>query len=267
MADFEQIISRFSLEGKVCVITGAGRGIGAQCARLFAQAGATLLIAARTKADLENVANDIDSYGSSSQIVACDLSDLEKVSSLAQIAKDKFGRLDIVINNVGGTMPRAILDTSPRYLEEAFHFNVATAHALVRAATPIILQSSSGSIVNISSIMGRVSGRGYLAYGTAKAALAHYTKLAARDLAPKIRVNAIAVGSVATSALDIVMADETMKSSMEQATPLRRIGEPIEVALGALFLASDASSYITGKVLEIDGGLETPNLDLAIEDL
>jgi 7-alpha-hydroxysteroid dehydrogenase len=130
-----------------------------------------------------------------------------------------------------------------------------------------MLETGGGSIVGISSVMGRVSGRGFLAYGTAKAALAHYTRLAARDLSPRIRVNAIAVGSVATSALDIVLADDTMRTTMEDVTPLRRIGHPDDIAAAVLFLASPAGGYVTGKVLEVDGGLEQPNLDLGFDDL
>src|SRR5207248_5987608 len=127
--------------------------------------------------------------------------------------------------------PRPLMETEPDFLESAFHFNVTTAHALVRAATPHLLASADGgAIVNISSVMGRVSGRGFLAYGTAKAALAHYTRLAATDLAPRVRVNAIAVGSVATSALDIVLTDDELRERMERATPLGRIGDPEDIA-------------------------------------
>ena len=122
-------------------------------------------------------------------------------------------------------------------------------------------------MINISSVVGRVAGRGYLAYGTAKAAVAHYTRLAAADLAPRIRVNAVAVGSVATSALDIVLTDDALRGQMERATPLGRIGDPEDVAAAVLYLASPAGGYITGKVLEVDGGLEQPNLDLGLPDL
>ena len=115
--------------------------------------------------------------------------------------------------------------------------------------------------------MGRVAGRGYLAYGTAKAALAHYTRLAAADLAPRIRVNAIAVGAAATSALEIVVTDDNLRTQLERATPLGRIGDPAEIAAAVVFLASPAGGYITGKVLEVDGGIERPNLDLGIPDL
>jgi 7-alpha-hydroxysteroid dehydrogenase len=122
-------------------------------------------------------------------------------------------------------------------------------------------------VINISSVMGRVAGRGYLAYGTAKAALAHYTRLAAADLAPRIRVNAIAVGSVATSALDIVLTNDELRERMERATPLGRIGDPEDIAAAVLFLASPAGGYLTGKIIEVDGGLSQPNLDLGLPDL
>jgi 7-alpha-hydroxysteroid dehydrogenase len=130
-----------------------------------------------------------------------------------------------------------------------------------------MLAHDGGSVVNISSVMGRLSGRGYLAYGTAKAALAHYTRLAARDLSPSIRVNAIAVGSVLTSALEFVASDEAVKASMESVTPLGRIGDPEDIAAAVLYLSSKAGSYVTGKVLEVDGGLDQPNLDLGLPDL
>ena len=188
------------------------------------------------------------------------------MEALAEQAADAFGRLDAIVNNVGGAMPRAFLDTTRKHLENAFQFNVGLAHELTRAAVPHLLETG-GSVVNISSAVGRAAGRGYLAYGSAKAALTHYTRLAARDLAPKVRVNAVAVGAVATSALDIVMTDENLRTQMEQATPLKRIGEPEDVAATVLYLVSPAGRIVTGKVLEVDGGIDQPNLDLGLPDL
>jgi 7-alpha-hydroxysteroid dehydrogenase len=261
------VLDRFRLDDKVAIVTGAGRGIGAAIALAYADAGADLVISARTEDQLREIAAQVEKLGRRALVIPADLNDLEQVAALAGAAAIEFGRIDILVNNVGGTMPRPFLDTSPRFLEEAFHFNVATAHALNRAAVPTMLDGGGGAIVNISSVMGRVSGRGYVAYGTAKAALSHYTKLAARDLAPRIRVNAIGVGSVATSALDVVLTNDELRTTMEQTTPLKRIGEPEHIAAVALLLASPAGGYITGKVIEADGGLDVPNLDFGMQDL
>ena len=189
------------------------------------------------------------------------------MAALAPAAQEAFGRLDIVVNNVGGSMPRPFLDTSPRRLVEAFSWNVATAHALTRAAAPIMLESGGGSVVSMSSMMGRSAARGFVAYGTAKGALSHWTRLAAQDLAPRIRVNAIAVGSVATSALEVVLTDDALRTTMEDTTPLGRIGEPADIAAAVVYLSSAAGAYVTGKVVEVDGGLLMPNLDLGLPDL
>jgi 7-alpha-hydroxysteroid dehydrogenase len=247
------ILDRFRMTNKVAIVTGAGRGIGAATAVGLAQAGADVLISARTADQLAAVAGLIEDAGSRAVVVPADLSDL--------------GRLDLVVNNVGGAMPRPFMDTSPGRLEQAFHFNVSTAHALLRPAVPLMLEDGGGSVVNISSAMGRMAGRGYLAYGTAKGALAHYTRLAAADLSPRIRVNAIAVGSVATSALDIVMQTDELRLALEAGTPLGRIGDPEEIAAAVVYLASEAGAYITGKILEVDGGIQSPNLDMGLPDV
>jgi 7-alpha-hydroxysteroid dehydrogenase len=261
------IQERFRLDDQVAIVTGAGRGIGAATALALAEAGADVVLSARTPDQLAAVAAQVEAVGRRAAIVPADLSDLDAVAGLAEAAREAFGRIDVVVNNVGGTMPRPFLDTSPRRLIEAFSFNVATAHALTRAAVPIMLETGGGSVVGISSMMGRTAGRGFVAYGTAKAGLAHWTRLAAQDLAPRIRVNAIAVGSIATSALEIVLNDDGLRTTMEQGTPLRRIGEPEEIAATVLFLASRAGGYITGKIVEVDGGIEQPNLDMGLPDL
>jgi 7-alpha-hydroxysteroid dehydrogenase len=262
------ILDRFRVTGQAAVVTGAGRGIGAATAIALAQAGADVLISARTEDQLAKVAREIETAGRRAVIVPADLSDLDAAAGLARAAAEAFGRLDIVVNNVGGALPRPFLATKPRHLADAFQFNVGIAHRLTQAAIPCLLaDQGQGVVINISSVMGRVAGRGYLAYGTAKAALAHYTRLAAADLAPRIRVNAIAVGSVATSALDIVLTDDELRERMERATPLGRIGDPEDIAAAVLFLASPAGGYITGKIIEVDGGLSQPNLDLGLPDL
>ena len=261
------ILDRFRIDGQVAVVTGAGRGIGAASAVALAEAGADVLISARTAEQLDEVAKQVAATGRRAEVVVADLSDLDAVAGLADAAQAAFGRLDVVVNNVGGAMPRPFLDTSPGRMAQAFAFNVQTAHALTRAAVPSMLAGDGGAVVNISSTMGRVAGRGYAAYGTAKGALAHYSRLAAADLAPRIRVNAIAVGSIATSALDIVMTDDNLRTELERTTPLHRVGQPEDIAAAVLYLASPAGSYLTGKLLEVDGGLGAPNVDMGLPDL
>ncbi len=261
------LLDRFDLTGRVGIVTGAGRGIGAGCARALAEAGADVAIIARTLDQLEAVAAEVAELGRKALVLPGDVSSLDTLDHAVDRTMSELGRIDVVVNNAGGSMPAPFLDTSARELEAAFHFNVTTAFALSKAALPHMLRGDGGAIVNISSAMGRVRDRGYVAYGTAKAALSHMTRLMAADCAPKVRVNAIAVGSVATSALDIVLTNDALLREMVAKTPMRRLGEVDDIAVAALYLASDAASFVTGKVFEVDGGIEASNLDLGLPDL
>ncbi len=262
------ILDRFRLDDMVAVITGGGRGLGAAMALAFAEAGADVVISSRTQSQLDAVAEQVRATGRRAHVITADLAHPEDTAKLAGAAVDAFGKLDIVVNNVGGTMPNTLLTTSTKDLKDAFTFNVATAHALTVAAAPLMLEhSGGGSIINITSAIGRLAGRGFAAYGTAKAALAHYTRLSALDLCPRIRVNAIAPGSILTSALDVVASNDELRAPMERATPLRRLGDPLDIAAAAVYLASPAGGFMTGKTLEVDGGLTYPNLDLPVPDL
>ncbi|MDP7705888.1 SDR family oxidoreductase [Mycobacterium sp. TY815] len=262
------ILDRFRLDDKVAVITGGGRGLGAAMALAFAEAGADVVISSRTQSQLDEVAEQVRATGRRAHVVTADLAHPEDTARLAGEAVEAFGKLDIVVNNVGGTMPNTLLTTSTKDLKDAFTFNVATAHALTVAAVPLMLEhSGGGSIINITSAIGRLAGRGFAAYGTAKAALSHYTRLTALDLCPRIRVNAIAPGSILTSALDVVAGNDELRTPMEKATPLRRLGDPVDIAAAAVYLASPAGGFLTGKTLEVDGGLTYPNLDIPVPDL
>jgi 7-alpha-hydroxysteroid dehydrogenase len=260
-------LDAFRLDGKVAIVTGAGRGIGAEIARTFGDVGANVVIASRTKEQLDEVAADIRQAGQEALVLPTDVNDNDAVEGIVNAAIEEFGRIDIVVNNAGGTMPRPFQATSAGFLERSFHFNVTTAFVLTKAATPHLLATGAGSVVNISSAIGRLRDRGFVAYGTAKGALSHMTRLLAADLAPKVRVNAIAVGSIATSALEIVLENPEVHDEMVRRTPLKRLGEPADIARCALWLASPAGSFVTGKVMEVDGGLEEPNLELGLPDL
>src|SRR6201993_2660916 len=219
------ILDKFRLDDKVAVVTGGGRGLGAAIALAFAEVGADVVIASRTQSELEAVAEKIKAAGRRAHIVAADLAHPEVTAELAGRAVEAFGRLDIVVNNVGGTMPNALLSTSTKDLKGAFTFNVATAHALTVAAAPLMLEhSGGGSIINITSTMGRVAGRGFAAYGTAKAALAHYTpppRPAAWPLSRVFGSHPPAPGPTPPAALNIAAPSEGRREPMEKATPIR----------------------------------------------
>ncbi len=174
------ILDNFLVTDQVAIVTASGRGIGAGAAVALAEAGADVVLAARTEEQLRDVAQRVEAAGRRAVVVPGDLTDFDLMASLAETAHNEFGRLDIVVNNMGGAMPRPFLDTSPRFLEEAFRFNVSAGHALVRAAVPRMLEGDhpGGAIVSISSVMGHVAGRGYIGYGTVKGAVEQYTRLA-----------------------------------------------------------------------------------------
>jgi 7-alpha-hydroxysteroid dehydrogenase len=260
------LIERFRVDGRVTIVTGASRGIGAACALALAEAGADLVLSARTTETLEDVARQVRALGRRAEVVAADLSDLDNLTVLVERTRSSFGRLDIVVNNVGGTAPRPFANTKTRHLQEALSWNVLTAYELTKAAVPLMLEGGGGSIVNISSAAGHLPERGYLAYGTAKSALDTLTRFLAADLGPRIRVNAIAPGAIETEALGMLLTDE-IKAGIVARTHVRRLGRAEDIAAALLYLVSDAGSFVSGKVLEVDGGTEANTVPLGLPDL
>lgn len=261
------ILDRFRLDGKVAIVTGAGRGIGAGIAQAFAEVGADVVIGARTQAQLDEVAQAVRKSKRRAAVVAGDLSRREAMQGLVDRAIDEFGRIDIVVNNAGGSMPGPFLDVSEKAFNQAFQWNVTTAFNLTQLAVPHMLKTGGGSVINIASSAGRFNDRGFVAYGTAKAAMVHMTGNLAADLAPKIRVNAIAPGAIETSALGIVLQNPDITRRMIEGTPLKRLGVVEDISATAVYLASEAGSYVTGRVLEVDGGIRRSNLDMGLPDL
>jgi 7-alpha-hydroxysteroid dehydrogenase len=252
------ILDRFKMDGKVAIITGAGRGIGEGTALALADVGADVVCAARTLEQIEDTAARARQRGARALAVQCDVAERAQLENLVEATMKEFGRIDVLVNNAGGTMPKPALQTSEKFFNGAFQFNVTTAFLLTRFAVPHMLDKDGGTIVNISSAAGRVPLPGFVAYSTAKAALSHMTRSLAHEFAPRVRVNAIAVGATLTSALAPFLDDDA-KAKMESLTPMRSLGEVDDIATAALYLASPASRWVTGKIFEIDGGQEASN--------
>jgi 7-alpha-hydroxysteroid dehydrogenase len=260
-------LSLFRLDGRVALVAGAGRGIGAATALALADAGADVVLLSRTPDQIEAVAETVRGLGRRALAIPTDASDPDQVATAVGRTVEELGRLDVVVSVVGGSFPKPFLGTSDRTLATAFDRNVVDGLRLVRTAIPHLLESDAASIVMVSSAVGHVTGRGYVAYGAAKAALDHAVRLLAVELNPRIRINAVAPGAILTEALAMVSDQPEILSAIEQNTPLRRIGEPDDIAAAALYLASPASSYVTGQVLAVDGGLAVTNLPMPLADL
>ena len=249
------ITEHFRLDGKAALVTGAGKGIGRGIALAFAKAGADVALVARTKDDLETVAEEVRAVGRAAVAIPADVTDIESLGNVVDQAVRSLGGLDTVVNNAGGVEQ---LGTYPNMtvaiLESAFRFNVSAPFELGRLALPHMLARGGGTIVNIGSMSGMQNERGFLPYSLAKSALGKLTQLAAIELAPRVRVNAILPGCVETEALRGFMdAMPDVRATLHSKTPMRRNGAPEDIASAALFFASPASSWITGKLLEVDG--------------
>ena len=261
------ILDRFRLDGRVAIVTGAGRGIGAGTAIALAEAGADVVCAARTQADIETTAAAVRNAGRRALAVATDVTETAQLSALVDAAVGEFGRIDILVNNAGGWLPRSVVQTSERAFEAALRFNVTSVFVLTKLVVPHMAAGGGGSIVNISSRAASMVQPCFTAYATAKAALSMMTRAMAPELAPKVRINAIEVGGVETDALAHVLSDDSVRKQLEDNTPMRRVGQPEDIAAAVVYLVSPASSWVTGKIFEVDGGVESPAFTVPFEPL
>ena len=257
------ILDRFRLDDKVAIVTGAGRGIGRGIALAFAEAGAHLVCAARSIDQIEDTAEKVRALDRRALAQPCDVMKSEDLKSLVAAALAEFGRIDLLVNNAGGWPPRDALRSSEKFFEGALRFNLTQAFLLTQLCVPEMVKGSGGgAVVNISSRAGGMVQTGFTAYGTAKMALNFLTKNLAAEFAPKVRVNAIAVGGVETQALEVVLTNEAIRRQLEENTPMKRIGQVEDIAACALYLASPAASWVTGKIFEVDGGSEAPAINV-----
>lgn len=262
------ILDRFKLTDKVAIVTGGGKGIGRGIAWAFAEAGADVALAARTEADLAETVAGVEQRGRKAIAVKTDVTVTEDLERLVAATLDAFGKIDVLVNNAGGTGPRAALQTSERYFEAALRFNVTQAFLLTKLVVPKMVETAGGgAVVNISSRSSDMVQTSFVAYGAGKAALNMMTRNFAPEIAPKVRINAISTGGVATEGLKVVLTNEALAEQFNRNTPMGRPGTVEDIAAAALYLASPASAWVTGKIFQVDGGCEAPAMSVPVEPL
>ncbi|MBT4266532.1 MAG: SDR family oxidoreductase [Deltaproteobacteria bacterium] len=255
-------VSQFSLEGKVALVTGGSRGIGEATAIAFAEAGADVAVTSRKQADLEKVAEKVEKLGRKSLAIAAHVGRIDQIQPLVDKVTDKFGRIDILVNNAGTSLYMPAIEMSEKAWDSVMNLNLKGLFFLSQAVAQVMKKNNGGQIINISSTSGFRVLVPAAHYSISKAAVIMATKAMAIEWAPyNIRANCIAPGPIQTGLLDAVFTGSSeeevkkQKETLAAAVPLKRAGQPKELADSVLFLASDASSFVTGQTLAVDGGV------------
>lgn len=247
------VYSPHMLHDKIAIVTGASRGIGRAIAETFVRQGATVVICGRKADSLEQVAREI---GPAVKPVVCHVGRAEQIQALVETTTREFGRIDILVNNAATNVAQApCLDLDEAMFDKMVEINLKSVFRLTQAVAPGMCARGSGAIINISSISGiRPQFEGLL-YSMTKAALIMMTRSYALELGPKgVRVNAIAPGLIQTVLSEYYWKDEARREKRIEDQPIRHLGQPVEIAEAAAFLASDSASFMTGQTLVIDGG-------------
>jgi len=244
----------FSLSNKVALITGASQGIGRETALALAQAGAKVAVAARNEEKLATLANEIVEKGHEAVAIKMDVADAEQVKAGFKQVLERFGRLDILVNNAAVTRDGLALRMKSDDWEAVLRTNLTGAHFCIQQALPPMMKARAGRIINISSVVAQSGNAGQANYVAAKAGLIGLTKAIAVEIASRnITVNAVAPGFIETPMTDVL--PDKVKEELKTRIPLGRMGAASDVAAAIIFLASDEAAYITGHVLNVNGGL------------
>ena len=248
-------LARFSLKERRALVTGAARGLGFEIARALAAAGAHVVLNGRDAARLEEAARKIAAEGGSASTAAFDVRDVDAAATAIAGIGRTHGRLDILVSNVGVRSRKPIFEFSIEEVRDLIDADLVAGFVLAREAARLMIPRKSGRIINVTSIAGPFARAGDAAYIAAKGGLSALTRAMAAEFGPyNITANAIAPGFFATETNAAMVADPETTAWVEKRTPLRRWGRPAEIAGAAVFLASDAASYISGHTLTVDGG-------------
>lgn len=243
------------LKDKVAIITGSTSGMGRATAELFAREGAKVVVTGRNEERAKEVVDKIKAEGNEAIYVIADTSNMDEVKKIFDETIKAYGTVDILFNNAGMLSVTPIADMTLEEWNKTFSVNVTAPLYLTQLCTPLMKEKGKGVIINTSSVAGAHAHHGFVGYVTSKHALSGLTKSMAWELGPEIRVNAILPGAIVTAMLDSVGGEAAVKHLIE-GSPLKRSGQSEEIATVALFLASDDSSFVTGQLLRVDGGID-----------
>ena len=252
----------FDLDGKIALVTGASRGIGEAIAKLLAQQGAHVIVSSRKIDDCQRVADEINAAGDSAEAFACHIGDIGQIEACLNFLQEKHGRLDILVNNAA-TNPYFghILDTDLGSLSKTLDVNIRGYFLMSQGGAKLMAANGGGSIINTASVNGLMPGNMQGVYSMTKAAVISMTKAFALECADRgVRCNAIAPGLTKTKFAGALFTNEHIYNAAMAKIPMHRHAEPDEMAGAVLFLASSASSYVTGETIVVDGGMTVSNI-------
>ncbi|MBI4303606.1 MAG: SDR family oxidoreductase [Chloroflexi bacterium] len=259
-------LEKFALTDRIAMVTGGSQGIGKAISLVMASLGAHVVVVARNLQAAQAVAHEVEGFGRRALVATADVTDTSQVRDVVSEAASVFGRVDILVNNAGGLTPDlsgavhfgAEKEISEDAWDKVLALNLKSAFLVSKMVAPLMLQQKNGAIVNMCSLSGLISYPMAASYGAAKAGIQNFTESLAAELAPHVRVNAVAPGTIQTQLVaEIGRQNPQMMERRLKRMLLKRQGLPEEVAYAVAFLASDAASYITGETIKISGGLTT----------